>query len=143
MRLLPIVNGKKLCAFIDSSYNSLNIQKPTRENNDWTCKNSTVPQLCGYASLSIQHVNCIPKEAKCPLTHVEYDTNNEVVTSSDPKYGKPLIDMFLSEHGPPCVHWTKNYNTYTNKTMATLFNPLYIIGCPELNIDGHVFTTSD
>jgi hypothetical protein len=86
--------------------------------------------------MDIKFVNCIPTESKCPLTNVKFDESNNLVTSSDPTLGQPVIDLFLSENGPPCVHWDTNFNTYTNKTMEVLFNPQYIRGCPPIEIDG-------
>lgn len=126
MRMLPVVNGKKLCAFIDTSYNSLTMDKPTRVNNTWVCNASDpdTSQLCGTNDLPISKVNCIPKESRCPLTQVKYEIG-DLVTSRDPSLGKPITDLRLSEYGPPCIHWDKNFNTYPDKVKAVLFNNYY------------------
>ena len=142
MRMMPIVNNKKLCAFIDTSFSSLSMKKPERVGNTWVCKDPSAPQLCGNDTLSIHVVNCIPKESRCPLTSVHWDTNQELITGRDPASGKPIIDLRLSEKGRPCVHWNTDYNAFTNKTRPLLFPPAYNQGCPNIEIDGKTFNTS-
>lgn len=44
---MPIINGYKYCAKRDKSYNYLTVLKPTKENDDYVCKNKTMSKLCG------------------------------------------------------------------------------------------------
>ena len=98
--------------------------------------------MCGSNNLPIGKVNCIPKESICPLTEVKYNMG-DLVLSRDPSLGKPITDLRLSEFGAPCVHWDTNFNAYTNKTRALLFPAEYTRGCPNIDIDGHIFNTSN
>jgi len=91
----------------------------------------------------LKDVNCIPANAKCPLTQIYYDADGNLVTNSDPNRGPPIVDIRLSEAGPPCVDYHRRFNGFTNKTKATLFGPDYNLGCPTITIDGKPFTTSD
>jgi len=87
-------------------------------------------------------VNCIPATSKCPLTQIYYDADGLLVTNSDPNRGPPIEDIRLSEGGPPCVDYHRNFNGFENKTKAVLFGPNYNKGCPIVEIDGHTFRTS-
>lgn len=44
---MPIVGGYKYCAKRDTSYNYLTVLKPTKENDNYVCKNAKMTKLCG------------------------------------------------------------------------------------------------
>ena len=72
---MPIVGGYKYCAKRDTSYNYLTVLKPTKENGNYVCKNSTMTKLCGTNANSYQHVFCIPAASECPLTKIGFSEN--------------------------------------------------------------------
>lgn len=68
-------------------------------------------KLCGADKNNFEHVFCIPSTSDCPLTKVSFSSNGLLETSNDVHNGAALIDMTLSEGGPPCMHDNEHYNT--------------------------------
>lgn len=93
---MPIVRGKKYCAFRDTSYTFAEMEHP---GADGKCNaTSKMSKRCGNTG----HAFCIPAYAKCPLTKV-VSTNGQLVGSSDPVHGRPVLDVKYSQDGAPCV----------------------------------------
>jgi len=64
--------------------------------------------------------------------------------SRDVSLGMPLVDLKLSEGGPPCLHGSKNFNQQTSpaKQSFMLFKPEYYQTCPAIKIEDKSFTVS-
>ena len=113
-----IINGQTYCAKRESSYNYLTMQKPknlTDSNNatiGYTCLDFTFTKMCGTNNDTYDMVNCIPPNAECPFTKFSFniDDSTKMITSRDASFGMPLVDIKLSEGGPPCLHDSKDLN---------------------------------
>lgn len=86
---------------------------------------------------------CIPSTSGCPITHIYYDANGNLQTSTDPSKGAPIVDVKLSQHGPPCINYKHDFNSYTDKTRFGLFNFEYNKGCTSQKIDGKKYYTAE
>lgn len=106
----PVINGFKYCEKRDSSYTFLTMLKPTKKLDkagnliDYQCNDSKMSKLCGDKTMPFNRVSCIPASSNCPVTRVEFDLNNstKVNLHTEPSSGPPLVELKLSEGGPPC-----------------------------------------
>lgn len=113
MKNLPIVQGRKLCAFRDNSYNFLQIQRPENKSaeGEWLCQDKKMNKLCGNSTSSSNlDVYCIPDTSKCPVTSFKYAADGSIEVQTDPSKDSPLLDLVLSEGGPPCVNHRTQFN---------------------------------
>lgn len=142
MESLPVVNGKKYCAYRDTDYDFLQIKKPVKQDTGkWACNHTSYSHLCGSQDLPGNQLYCIPSTSKCPITSVRM-SNGTLLTSTDPSLNSPLLDLILSEGGPPCVDHKTTYNSFPGKQKFKLFEDAYFDGCPEIKIANKTYRTS-
>jgi hypothetical protein len=111
-QLMPNVGGYKYCAKRDTAYNYLTALKPTKSAaGKWECKDSKMSKLCGTDANKLEHVFCIPSSSDCPLTKISFSDNGILELSTDASNGAALIDLMLSEGGPPCLHDNEYFNS--------------------------------
>jgi len=147
---MPIVNGYKYCAKRDTAYNFLTIQKPTNNtlsdgNVSYSCSDDKMSKMCGDDTNKFTDVFCIPSTSECPMRSIKFDVDtSEIILSSDAEHGTPLIDLKLSEGGPPCLHETGNYNAQLDppKQSFELYKASYSSGCPEVTINNVTLSES-
>jgi len=113
------------------------MKKPNAIN--MTCSDTKYPKMCGNISTEAY---CIPSSSKCPITDVSFDTEGNLVTSTDPSIGAPIIEVWLSEGGPPCADYKNNLNSITNKTGYPNFSDNYKRDCPSITLVNDTFKTS-
>ena len=137
---LPVVNKKKYCAFRDSSYQIMELERPDIRNK---CNQTTpMKKLCGPPTGDYKKNFCIPEKSKCPITGLTYDaTSGDFKGSTDPANGLPIFDVQLSQNGPPCVDG--NHNSLTQKSTYKFMNDKYNKGCTEVEIGKTTFKTQD
>ena len=132
------MNNKKFCAFRDLSYNFMDMKRPDLNLN---CSEPLFPKLCGDNILR-DKMYCIPKDSKCPVTNVKFEADGNLVVESDPNLGTPILEVWLSQGGPPCVDYFNNFNSMSDKTKFPIFSDKYNLGCPEVKIENDTYTTS-
>ena len=112
---LPVVNGVQLCARRDTMYNYLNTKRPDTTTNadgstSYLCNVDKWTTLCSFEEAdSDKYAFCVPTDSMCPVRHVQY-RNGVLSAPTDSRTGHPVIDLHLSEGGPPCAL----YNDYFN-----------------------------
>ena len=62
--------------------------------------------------------------------------------SFDSDENEPLIDLRLSEGGPPCAQFNKFTNTLQGKEQYKLFTKKYYETCPNFEENGNTYSTS-
>lgn len=57
--------------------------------------------------------------------------------------GAALMEVMLSEGGPPCMHYDKHYSSQTKKVKYELWPDIYYSGCPKRTINGKTYENSE
>ena len=137
---MPVVNKKQLCARRDSSYDMFSVAKPELQGGQYDC--SADQKLCGGDS-PIQFLFCVPEKSACPITGIKYDEAGVLTSLTEPSK-LPLIEVKLSQGGPPCAHAETDLNAQTGKDVLKhrLIVDEYYKSCPELKFGSKTFTTS-
>jgi len=123
----------------------LTVLKPTKSAaGSYECKDAKMTKLCGADKNKFEHVFCIPTASDCPLTHISFTDNGVLEISSDVHYGAALVDLMMSEGGPPCMHDDSVYNSQVNppKVQYELWPDDYYKACPSRTINGKTYTVS-
>jgi len=65
--------------------------------------------------------------------------------STDASRGEPVVDVQLSQGGPPCIHYATSHNVQTQpkKKPFTLLPESYFKGCEAVEINGKKMTASN
>jgi hypothetical protein len=138
MRLLPVVDGWKYCAFHDTAYSFMDLRRP---NTDLKCTDPEFPKACGSGNRDQMY--CIPEKSRCPLTKVWFSANGtDFLATDDPAEGSPLIDINLSEEYAPCVDSFNHFSALPNKERTMVFSDLYSTDCPAISVGGDEFRHS-
>lgn len=103
---LSVVNGKRLCAERNPNLNLHTMQKPIKQDDkSYKCADKK-HKVCGNpkADTPESRIFCIPDYIKCPITDITFDSKGEVVVKRDADLGMPIINLQLSQNGPPCIY---------------------------------------
>lgn len=68
-------------------------------------------KLCGTDANKLEHVFCVPPTSVCPITKISFTENGVVETSNDVTHGAALVELAMSEGGPPCMHDDTYFNS--------------------------------
>jgi len=66
------------------------------------------------------------------------------IMSTDASKGEPVVDVQLSQGGPPCIHYATSHNVQLEpkKQPFALLPDNYFKGCEAVEINGKKMTTS-
>ena len=69
-------------------------------------------KVCGdpKPETPISRVFCIPKLLNCPITEIKFDKNGKISGKKDAELGTPIINLELSQNGPPCIYSNDSFN---------------------------------
>ena len=73
------------------------------------------------------------------MTSIHFDKKGQIKGSSDAKNGMAIINMQLSEGGPPCIYNNESFNSVPKKKKSLLFKDSYFKQCEKVKIMGKTF----
>jgi hypothetical protein len=110
------VDGKILCARRESVLRLTPDRiKPFRDPEDetkWKCPGGQT--FCGSHEADHRHISCVPDIYMCPINDISFvDGTDTLILKTDKKDGLALVDLKLSEGGPPCINYETDKNSIT------------------------------
>lgn len=108
-----MVNGKILCSRNEEALSVSNLPKAYKLGGQWECGSGY--KFCGnQEDTNPRQVACVPEEYMCPINKMEF-VDGQLKTYTDFTDGSPLVDVRLSQGGPPCVEFMTDFNSLADK----------------------------
>lgn len=129
-----------MCARRERALNSKDLPKAYKLDTNstkgaWTCPSGY--KFCGNkAATNANLVACIPNAYMCPINKVKF-AGNTLSTKTDAIDGSPLVDIRLSQGGPPCINMRTDKNSLPRKQYLSLYPSSYYSGCGSWYPNGH------
>lgn len=135
---MSVINGKKYCGKRENKLNLVTMKKPAakKDGEAYKCKDKDY-KLCGKPTqdLAQSRVFCVPKKVDCPLTAISFDKDGKVKKKEElqsASAGPPLINVQLSEGGPPCIYNNESFSSQVSKEKMILFPEGYYSQCQSV-----------